>query len=195
MHAQRAPEAPSETTGWSLIACGSWSTGEEFPITQGRFIIGRDPKCNLILPSNHVSRRHAECEVLSSGLSVKDLGSVNGTFVNNEPVKAHTALPGDKVRIEEFEFQISGPNNADDDKTSIRPVVAIPETLKKPKIKTHIDQGQPRFKTRPTSPGNRIEPLEKQSSWLGIITGAGIAIAILGLGYFALPILRQFLNG
>jgi serine protease Do len=91
---------------------------EEFPIGQKRELtVGRDPSCDLKFdPDNDlVSRRHAKITSSSSDPSdytIEDLGSRNGTFVNNQrifgPVKLNC---GDLIRLgpggPEFEFDIT----------------------------------------------------------------------------------------
>ena len=65
-------------------------------------VIGRGASCDLTLPSRAASRRHAEVFPRGGGWAVRDLGSTNGTFLNDEPVRASRDLsPGDVVRIGE----------------------------------------------------------------------------------------------
>jgi pSer/pThr/pTyr-binding forkhead associated (FHA) protein len=65
-----------------------------------RTIIGRDVGCGLRIPSAEVSRRHCRIDVGENSLSVEDLNSVNGTYVNNIAVIGRQDLsPGDRLRI------------------------------------------------------------------------------------------------
>jgi pSer/pThr/pTyr-binding forkhead associated (FHA) protein len=65
-------------------------------------VIGRGASCDLTLPSRAASRRHAEVFPRGEGWAVRDLDSTNGTFLNDEPVRAPRDLaPGDVVRIGE----------------------------------------------------------------------------------------------
>lgn len=48
--------------------------------------IGRNPDCEISLPSSTVSRRHAEIRQEGSQFFLKDLNSTNGTLLNREPV-------------------------------------------------------------------------------------------------------------
>jgi serine protease Do len=91
---------------------------EEFPADQKReLIIGRDPSCDLKFDPNDdlVSRRHAKITYSASDpadYTIEDLGSRNGTFINNQrifgPVKLNC---GDLVRLgpggPEFEFDLT----------------------------------------------------------------------------------------
>jgi pSer/pThr/pTyr-binding forkhead associated (FHA) protein len=63
--------------------------------------VGREPSLPLHLDEDtQVSRRHARIAVQGGAVTVEDLGSTNGTYVNDQPISAPRALnPGDKVRI------------------------------------------------------------------------------------------------
>jgi DNA-binding winged helix-turn-helix (wHTH) protein len=71
-----------------------------FPLHDGENIIGRDPAAAIYVDSPDVSRRHARVVVRDSGITVEDLGSKNGTFLNSERLKSPRALgPGDTIVI------------------------------------------------------------------------------------------------
>src|SRR3954468_7629844 len=63
--------------------------------------VGREPSLTLHLDADtQVSRRHARIAAQGGQILVEDLGSTNGTYVNEQPISAPRALnPGDKVRI------------------------------------------------------------------------------------------------
>src|SRR4051812_382057 len=63
--------------------------------------IGREPSLALHLDQDtQVSRRHARISVQGGQVVAEDLGSTNGTYVNDQPISSPRALnPGDKVRI------------------------------------------------------------------------------------------------
>lgn len=82
----------------------------EFPLAGDRTVLGRRQDCDLRIPTRDVSRQHCELLADQKGLSVHDLGSSNGTFVNGKRI-AQTALkPGDQLRIGPVTFvvQIDG---------------------------------------------------------------------------------------
>jgi pSer/pThr/pTyr-binding forkhead associated (FHA) protein len=63
-------------------------------------LIGRGTDCQLILDDDYVSTRHARISRTPTGYQVEDLGSTNGTFVNNQRVSAPTPFgAGDTLRI------------------------------------------------------------------------------------------------
>lgn len=62
--------------------------------------IGRDATCQIILDDPHVSRFHAElCCRSGNQVSIRDLGSTNGVFVNGKKIVEQALLDGDKIKI------------------------------------------------------------------------------------------------
>ncbi|MEI6425052.1 MAG: AAA family ATPase [Lentisphaerota bacterium] len=61
-------------------------------LASGEFIIGRDPTCNLPLDSGDVSRRHSRIIVDGGHVSIEDMDSSNGTFVNSSPIDGRYEL-------------------------------------------------------------------------------------------------------
>ena len=58
--------------------------GQTFPIPRGKFILGREHDCHLVLDTNSVSRRHCVLLMDDYTLRIRDLASRNGTFVNRD---------------------------------------------------------------------------------------------------------------
>ena len=66
----------------------------------GQFMtFGRAPECHQVLDFPMISWEHARMTRTGSSISVEDLGSTNGTFVNDESVIEHTLRHGDQIRI------------------------------------------------------------------------------------------------
>ena len=75
----------------------------EIRLGYGENVIGRDGLGGATLDSPTVSRQHARILIADRSVTIEDLGSKNGTFVNNEPVTApHPLVDGDHVRIGSF---------------------------------------------------------------------------------------------
>jgi pSer/pThr/pTyr-binding forkhead associated (FHA) protein len=69
-------------------------------VEPGEYVIGREAECEIVVPVEGVSRRHAKLTVNYSELLIEDAGSSNGTFVNGKPVKEATRLwPNQKIQI------------------------------------------------------------------------------------------------
>src|SRR5438105_13357863 len=65
----------------------------EYPLERGDVVIGRSPEAAIIIESRAISRRHARLTTTSGGVTIEDLGSKNGTFVDgnrlDSPVEMH----------------------------------------------------------------------------------------------------------
>jgi EAL domain-containing protein (putative c-di-GMP-specific phosphodiesterase class I) len=69
------------------------------------FIIGREDDCNLKLIDKWISRRHSEIRVSGNHIWIRDLGSTNGTFVNNKKIEQSELLKSDDIiSIGTFKF-------------------------------------------------------------------------------------------
>lgn len=74
-------------------------------IRSGEAVIGRQEGCKIRIPSHSVSRRHAKLLVLNDLLTIEDLGSSNGTYVNDMRITEQTYVkPGDVIRVGPFRF-------------------------------------------------------------------------------------------
>lgn len=70
-------------------------------------VVGRDEDCDLRIASTLVSRRHCSLMATPEGVVVKDLGSQNGTHVNDVPINEPTLLrEGDTLRIGAFVLSV-----------------------------------------------------------------------------------------
>ncbi len=73
--------------------------GKLFELTADIVTVGRDATNKLRLHDTEVSRRHAEFARTPDGYRLRDLGSVNGSFVNDQAVRDVLLRPGDQVHI------------------------------------------------------------------------------------------------
>ncbi len=82
---------------------------QEVSLDAGERIVGRYRECDILLPSENVSRRHARLLVEAGRLFVEDLNSANGTFVNGIRIHERTAVAdGAVVRIGDFTVRVQG---------------------------------------------------------------------------------------
>ena len=80
--------------------------GKEIPITAAEFRIGKDPSCQL-KPASGVSDKHCAFLVKQGKLFLVDLGSSEGTFVNDNKISAEVELKlKDKVKVGPLLFEV-----------------------------------------------------------------------------------------
>lgn len=83
------------------------NAGQELRIPGPRFLIGRGEDCQLRPKSDLISRHHCVLMIEESGVSLRDLGSRNGTFVNDEQLFGETELKtGDRIKFGPLEFDV-----------------------------------------------------------------------------------------
>ncbi|MEZ5150083.1 FHA domain-containing protein [Rhodococcus zopfii] len=78
------------------------------PLATGARSIGRDGTCDIVVNDVLVSRVHAALHTGPSGLEIEDLGSVNGTFVDGEPVTRTPLQDGDVVTVGNTDLVVHG---------------------------------------------------------------------------------------
>ena len=78
------------------------NAGSRFLLDQDTTSAGRHPDSDIFLDDVTVSRRHAEFRREGSDFVVVDVGSLNGTYVNREPVDTAVLTSGDEVQIGKF---------------------------------------------------------------------------------------------
>ncbi|WP_226661940.1 FHA domain-containing protein [Microbulbifer aggregans] len=175
---------------WALRANHPAIVGRVFPVRETS-VVGRSEECDLTFAMSHLSRRHARLEVREGLLFVVDLGSANGTYLNNQRVTECRVRRGDELRFDSLSFSVVGP--ADDlDKTTVRQAVTMPEAVPG---ETSLEQelNRDRLRSAATRPaavstetgsgaslhGNSTTASGSGWLWAGMLL-AGVAVA----GYF-----------
>jgi len=78
------------------------NAGSRFRLDQPVTSAGRHPGSNIFLDDPTVSRRHAEFRRKNGEVEVVDTGSLNGTYVNRQPVQSAVLANGDEIDIGKF---------------------------------------------------------------------------------------------
>ncbi|MBM3678981.1 MAG: FHA domain-containing protein [Actinobacteria bacterium] len=85
-----------------VVRAGGGRVGERFVPALGKTLIGRSPDCDIFLDDVTVSRRHAEVTRDERTISIRDLGSLNGTFVNRRRIETAKLEDDDEVQIGKY---------------------------------------------------------------------------------------------
>lgn len=108
---QEADEATQPTIAgafaWALTIEGGPRTGLTYVLGPGNTVAGRAGDCDIFLPDVTVSREHVRFSVDGSGLSLTDLGSTNGTYVNGSRLDAGRLAEGDELMIGKYHLRVS----------------------------------------------------------------------------------------
>ena len=96
----------------------------EFPLTKSRTVVGRNRSCDLRIPLSSVSREHCEILVEATGVTVRDLDSSNGTYLNHNRVERTPAEAGDELAVGPVVFTLV----IDGEPSRIKPVPSLLES-------------------------------------------------------------------
>jgi pSer/pThr/pTyr-binding forkhead associated (FHA) protein len=119
-----------------LVVLAGAKQGQEIPLKKDKFLIGRAKECALRAGSEAISRRH--CAIVRAGdrVTVRDLGSRNGTYVNDERIEKEVPLTvGDELRVGPLKFRVAAMSSAPSAEAKSSAPVPAPKSLKKPPVK------------------------------------------------------------
>lgn len=92
-----------------LIVASGKSAGRAISLKNGQLLIGRAEDCDIRPLGEEVSRKHCAVVLAGEQITVQDLGSRNGTYVNGTKIEAKTPVPvkhGDIVRVGPLEVKV-----------------------------------------------------------------------------------------
>ena len=99
--------------------------GGEYPLGEGQeIVVGRSSELDMVLVEEMVSRKHARIALTDGVITIEDLGSTNGTFVNGEKVDQGTLKEGDRVLIGTNILKVMGIAQDGDQKLDLKAVAA-----------------------------------------------------------------------
>jgi transcriptional regulator with GAF, ATPase, and Fis domain len=76
----------SGSARWTCRVISGNDSGKEALLGKGTLLLGADPRCGLVLNDSAVSGKHAEIRATAEGISIRDLGSTNGTFYRSSKI-------------------------------------------------------------------------------------------------------------
>lgn len=91
----------SDASGALVVKRGP-TAGSRFTLHPEVTTIGRHPESDIFLDDITVSRRHAEIKAEPGRFTVRDVGSLNGTYLNRQRIEQATLSNGDELQIGKF---------------------------------------------------------------------------------------------
>lgn len=111
-------------------------SSKEFPLSPGKTLVGRSEECDLRIPLPEISRKHSVLMVTGNTVAVRDLGSANGTYVNNKRISEQELAAGDHLVIGPVVFTVK--------------VNGEPKNIKP--VHTRLETRRPATAKQPTTP-------------------------------------------
>ncbi len=93
---------------YALIVSQGPQKGRRWTLSPGVTWVGRHPYSDIALDHITVSRRHCRLRLDTTGLSIEDLGSTNGCYVNDKVVEEAALKAGDRIMIGTFRLRVAG---------------------------------------------------------------------------------------
>ena len=92
-----APAAPAGPTSLVVYADGAKPRTVKLSASM---VVGRSPDCELLIDDTYASQQHARLFGKNGAWYVEDLGSTNGTYVNDQKLASPAMIqPGDRIRV------------------------------------------------------------------------------------------------
>jgi DNA-binding CsgD family transcriptional regulator len=97
------------STGLALISQNRQGQIREFSLAKDKLLLGRSTQCDLFVLDPTISRKHAEITVHGIDVTVTDLGSRNGTYVDGNRIGSSVVRQGQIVTFGRLDFVLAGP--------------------------------------------------------------------------------------
>ena len=91
----------ADGTGLVIVARGP-NEGSTYMVDEDAVSVGRHPETSIFLDDITVSRRHSVIERTGDAFVIKDVGSLNGTYVNHDRVESGPLVDGDEIQVGRF---------------------------------------------------------------------------------------------
>ena len=101
---------PLAKTAALVVIYGS-ELGKTYTLNGSSMVIGRSSKCDISVDQESISRNHAKIVNTGKSILILDLGTTNGTYVNDEPIEEYVLRDGDLVKIGRTIFKFLSTGN------------------------------------------------------------------------------------
>ena len=106
----KVPEGKTKREACLVVINGA-DLGKKYVLAQTSTVIGRSSKVDIQVDEDSISRSHAVIDNFGESVSVRDLESTNGTYVNDVPIREKRLIDGDQIKIGRTIFKfLSGSN-------------------------------------------------------------------------------------
>lgn len=193
LNLKSTPEGQSEAL-WHLRPLNTTLANSEGFDLFGAMLLGRSKECDICIPASHLSRKHAKFIVSDAGgLTVEDLGSSNGTFINGARIERISLHHGDEVSFDTLRFRVEAASNVEDvttlraalDETQIRQAVT-PQHIERQK-KSGANRKSPPVRPRLSNARSSSHDDSSIGDTVKLLLGAGTVIGVVAwLAWFLL---------
>ncbi len=90
--------------GALLVVTRGPNAGSRLALNKPVTTVGRHPNSDIFLDDITVSRRHAELQRVTNGFIIRDVGSLNGTYLNRQRVEESAVTNGDELQVGKFKL-------------------------------------------------------------------------------------------
>ena len=94
----RISEKPTGKEACLVVIYGA-ELGKKYNLNTASLVVGRSSKCDIQIDQESVSRNHSKIVNTGKSILIRDLGSTNGTYVNDEPIDEYVLRDGDLIKI------------------------------------------------------------------------------------------------
>lgn len=112
---EEAPFSPGELPEHAalLVVARGPNAGSRYLLDQDLVRVGRHPDADILLDDITVSRKHVELQRDADGFAVRDVGSLNGTYLNRQRVDEARLRTGDELQVGRFRLRFYGGDEVD----------------------------------------------------------------------------------
>ena len=169
-----------EENAWLEGKLGELS-GAKLDLQKEETLLGRGSGCHIQIKDPKVSRSHASIQIQITGLTITDLNSASGTFINGKRVSSGVLKNGDIIQLGDSTFEVCFKQDAIPTMLEQEPPSAPPPAPLQQVSPPVIPPPVP-----PPPPPVMIPSQDAKSSWKPIATGCGVvlALAVCGIGAF-----------
>jgi len=158
-----------------------------YTFKQNTVVVGRDPTADIIIDNTGISRFHMKIELVGGGAYVvKDMGSTNGIFLNDQMVKEEAIRNNDVITLGKFTLKVG--ILKDEPSASLKPAGAAPKddidgttVLSKEQMAKMMANVKKEPAKKADAPIQRKSAAEPSGVPMGALIGVGIAVLIIAI--------------